>query len=191
MQSKIIDVVDIYSGMTPNRDLIPNCHMIPIRAISAYGIDYTAVESVPVGGKSRNMLTVGDVLVVNRGAFSVGLVESDFTRYPFTYDKVGVLSFVFVLRVKDKNHLLPEFLHWWLNSDGIQNRMRALQQGGAIAFLSRADLSNFTIPMPDINTQRQIAHIYKNQLIYTQKAQEKLKLQNTYINTVLKQAVHT
>lgn len=191
MQNKLIDLVDIYSGLSPNRGLTPNCHMIPIRAIGAYGIDYKAVESVSVGKKSRNMLTVGDVLLVNRGAFSVGLIGADFTDYPFTYDKVGVPSFVFVLRVADKSHLLPEYLHWWLNTDGMQNRMRALQQGGAIPFLSRSDLGDFTIPMPDMDTQQKIAHIYKNQLAYTQKAKQRLKLQNTYINTVLNQAVHT
>ena len=180
---KLGNWVEVTSGITSARDGNTPCRILPAKWINANGINYSKVEKVYATSKIKP-LERNDVLVVNRGRFSVALVGDDLPR-----DDITLPSFVFTLRPKNRAELLPEYLYCYLNTKKIQNKLKAIQQGGSIQFISRTDLKNLTIEIPDLKTQKSVANLYKNILKLQQAKQKQIKLLDQYMNAIVTEVI--
>jgi type I restriction enzyme S subunit len=97
------------------------------------------------------MLEVDDVLLVKDGS-TLGIVNI-VRELPIPST---VNSSIGVLRVLDKNVLLPEYLHAQLSSDYIQAIVQQLKAGQGVPHLFQKDINNFVLILPPIEEQREI-----------------------------------
>lgn len=174
---KIYDVVNLQSGVATIQGHGVPCRILSAKSIHEYGIDWSGVESAYATTKTKPIQRK-DILVVNRGRFSVALVGDDLPD-----GGVATPSFVFTLRPATSD-LLSEYLYYYLNTKKIQNRMRALQQGSGVQFVSRADLLDLKISLPPIEVQRKIANLYMNVLKLKQMKQKQIDLLDNYMNAL-------
>ncbi len=170
--------VTIHNGITTVKSGGIACCLLLAKSINAQGIEYSELENTFATSRIKP-LQRGDVLVVNRGRFSVGLVGDDVPDRD-----IAVPSFVFTLRVGDTARVLPAYVHYYLNTRTAQNRMRAMQQGGGIRFISKSDLMAMPIVLPDMPTQRRIAYLYNKVLQAQQLRQQQIQLLDDYINAL-------
>ncbi len=170
------DLVYIHNGITTVKTGGNPCRLLLAKSIDKGGIDYTALENVFATSKIKP-IQKNDILVVNRGKFSVGLVGDD---VPEGGD-ISTPSFVFTLRVRGTD-ILPAYIHYYLNTDKVQNRLRSMQQGGSIQFVSKSDLSDIKIPLPCMETQHTIANLYTKIMALQLLRQQQISLLENYIN---------
>ena len=120
----------------------------------AEGADGSAVIRLnnSTGKYRKYLLHDGDLLFQSRGS-----------RHPVAVVKPGLrgiaASGLHTIR-PDPEHVLPEYLAWWLNHPNSQAKLREdLARGSYIPFVSKADLAGFQIAVPKLEVQRQIAAI--------------------------------
>lgn len=95
----------------------------------------------------KHFLSLGDILLLSKGNNNTA----------FLYDmqvKPAVASSIFMtIRVKDPQVVLPAYLHWYLNLDHIQIALKRMSKGTRISSLSKRNLAELEIEVPDMQTQ--------------------------------------
>ena len=176
---RLKELISVSSGVTIMRSGNVSCSVLSVKSINENGIDYSAIDNAFATTKTKS-LQIDDVLVVNRGKFSVALVEDNLPEGAITTP-----SFVFTLRINNKDKLLPEYLYYYLNTAKAQRKMKSLQQGGAIAFISKKDLFDMYIEFPPIKQQKIIAKLYKKILELQRIKDKQVELLTKYTDNLL------
>lgn len=123
------------------------------------------VNKAVVGGKypfftcSRDVYEINDapfegkaVLVAGNGDLNVKYYEGKFNAYQRTY-------FLFV---NNENELIPRYLYWFLES--YVGRLRTESIGSTIKYIKMGNLTEAEIPLPSLETQREIVEKVDNAL---------------------------
>lgn len=161
----------------------PNIKTRDIDFKNAYFIDKSRYDESP-----EIMLMKNDVLLVKDGS-TLGI--SNIVRYlPF---KCTVNSSIAVLRVKDENILLPQYLNYYLKSKTCQDVIEMKKGGMGVPHLFQSDINNLFVAIFSIKEQKQIILYIESQSIkiddsisILQKQIEKLK---EYKATLINSAV--
>lgn len=66
---------------------------------------------------------------------------------------------VYVIRSKDPNKILPEYLSWYLNRPSVQQMIKQNLTGTTIPALNKSVLANIQIEVPSHYAQRKIAEL--------------------------------
>lgn len=156
MQSRLADIADVRTGF-PFRgkvmdDPSGNLAVVQMKDVSDAGLldagSYLRIKEV--SAHSRHLLKQGDVLLQSRGAkFPAGVVDAE-------VHGIAALG-LHVLRPGER--LLPEYLAWVMNHPTTREALRSIARGSYIPFLSKADLADLKVPVPSIQTQRQIVEV--------------------------------
>ena len=111
---------------------------------------------------SRGKLKQGDLIITLRGTLgSCCIFESGY--------KTGFINAqIMIIRPNKKSNAV--FLHAFLTSDPIQAILKRIGQGAAVPQLTAKQLSEFMIPFPPIELQKQFANVLSN----TKKLQAKM-----------------
>lgn len=130
--ARLIQARDVTTDLTLDHE-----RLIPVR------ID------VKVADKHR--LGAGQVLFFGRvwQRYAV-LIEENAPR-DLLADKV-----FFVMRIKEKNWLRPEYLAWFLNSDLPRNHFNVHESGSVHGIISKATLGSLPVLLPDLEVQKHI-----------------------------------
>lgn len=96
------------------------------------------------------LLRPGDVVLATRGDRRRAALVGESNGDPLVASEQ-----VMILRAGPD--VEPRYLAWALNSPGCQRQLDALSRGSSIPFVSRADLGELCIPLPPLETQRQLA----------------------------------
>ena len=163
-QKKLIhlsEIADIRMGATlRGRDAtrpVPagSCHFVRIGDISQDGELLTGEltriepnESV----KEDLFLRSGDVLFPNRGVRTTALV------YRLDVPRTLVGAQFFILRPK-ASQVLPEYLGWFLRSDGAARHLEGKRKGSYVQIIQRSDLAEMEMPLPSLEVQRKIVEV--------------------------------
>ena len=97
------------------------------------------------------MLEVGDVLLAKDGSTlgTINVVKD--LPFPST-----VNSSIAVLRITDRNAIIPLFLKRFIESDFTQNVIEMIKDGMGVPHLFQADIKQFDLLLPPIEEQKQI-----------------------------------
>ena len=100
------------------------------------------------------------------------------------FDRAVVVSPIYEVFSVDKTVIVPEYLSVWLSRKEFDRYARFNSWGSARENFSFEDMSNVSIPIPDISVQKAIAEIYA---VYTirKKINEQLKAQTKDICQIL------
>lgn len=100
-----------------------------------------------------HLLEEGDLLFAAKGTSNFCALYHDETR------KVVASSAFFVIRIKDKDSLLPNFLYWYLNHPAILALLQSQAVGSSIPSITKRMLEELEINLPDKERQLKIVEI--------------------------------
>jgi hypothetical protein len=158
MQQLISSIADIRMGATlRGRDAtrpVPagSCHFLRIGDISQDGELLTdeliCIEpNEPVNDDL--FLRSGDVLFPNRGTRTTALA------YRLDLPRTLVGAQFFVLRPHTAR-VLPEYLAWFLRTDGAARYFEGRRKGTYVQIIQRSDLAEMEMPVPPLKVQQEI-----------------------------------
>jgi restriction endonuclease S subunit len=68
-----------------------------------------------------------------------------------------------VIRLHNKNDILPEYVAWYINLPIIQKALAMQSRGTSIMSISKATLSELEIPIPLVEKQKKYIELFKLQ----------------------------
>jgi restriction endonuclease S subunit len=160
MEMKISQIADIITGHTfryaIEHDNKGNFWIVQAKNINS-GIDLNLDFTKTDIGKTRTkgLVKKNDILLTNRGTFRAAIYEGKI-------ENLIAASSVFILRINEKDKILPEYLAIYLNSQPGQHKLKSECKGATIKSLAKSSLSEIIIPVPSIKNQKMIIGIYKN-----------------------------
>ena len=171
---KLNKIAKIQSGYISRGRIVPRDDgkylLLQAKDVSADPLSYRTdalVRFIPTLSGKDWFLKPGDILFMARGVrnFSV-LID----KLP---DSVLAAACFFVVRISN-SEVLPEYLSWYLNQLPVEDYLKRFSGRGVhMPVVRRAVLENIDIPLPPINTQKQVSEI--NKLLHTeQKLYKKL-----------------
>jgi len=98
----------------------------------------------------KNYLKIGDILLATKGTdHSAMLYDGRYTP--------AIASSVFtVLRIRDTNTVMPEYLQWYLNHPATTKKLAAVAIGTSIPLITRNVIEQLEVPIPSLDKQRMI-----------------------------------
>ena len=117
-------------------------------------VDPAHLERVHLDGfQSQHLVKTGDVVFRSRGehntAFALGA--------KFHEPAVALLP-LFILRPRTES-VLPEYLAWAINQSSAQRYFDSVAQGTNMRMVSRTDIDNLDISLPNLDTQQKIVNV--------------------------------
>ena len=94
-------------------------------------------------------LRPGDVLFPNRGTRTTALA------YRLDLPRTLAGAQFFVLR-PDAGRVLPEYLAWFLRTEGAARYFEGRRKGSYVQIIQRSDLAEMEMPVPPLNVQQKI-----------------------------------
>ena len=101
------------------------------------------------GRLERHRLKDNDLLLFAKG------LHHRVLHYRSEYGPAVASTLFMVLRIKVAD-LLPAYLHWYLNDPQTQSELSRMARGSGIPSLSKKALQMLRVPVPTIDTQRNI-----------------------------------
>jgi restriction endonuclease S subunit len=102
---------------------------------------------------SNYLISGGDILIQVRGQN-----HNAFLIHKPLESTVASNSF-YIIRIKDRDRLLPAYLTWWINQRTVQIYFEKEQGLSTIPFISKSSLSKTPILIPPLNIQQKISDI--------------------------------
>lgn len=119
-------------------------------------LDTSNLSCVQLGKKaSRYQLNENDIVFMARGQRQKAYrpIRKTVTGRPV------ITAFGLLVISARENMVIPEYLHWALNTPRVQQNIQVLKEGTGITFISDKKFGNVEIPLPPLETQMQIAQL--------------------------------
>jgi restriction endonuclease S subunit len=128
------------------------------------------------------LVLLNDIILTSRGYFHASVSKID--------SNMIASSSVYILRSKNTNILLPEYLALYLNSPQGQASINRNQTGSMIKVMLKPDLENIEIPIPNIEKQKTVIQLFKTINSMQNILLKKQTLLNQTFNGLLSQITH-
>ena len=117
--------------------------------------DFSFLSSEDVSGKF--LLQKNDIMFAAKGFTNIAAV------YKNEIKPAVASSVFFVLRLNEQfvDQILPDFIAWYLNNKLVQAQLQTKAKGTSVKSISKKDLGDIEIPVPNIQTQKRILKIDK------------------------------
>lgn len=164
MIKKLKDIATTITGLYKKADPVGNTFYLQGRQFNQQGFlnkDSIMTKDIWVDSNlERHLLKDKDILFVAKGERNRACL------YREEYGRAVASSLFFVIRVTT-DALLPEYLHWFLNSNTAQIRIETFSMGSRIPSISKKSLQELEIQIPTMETQKRILEL--NQLWQNEK----------------------
>jgi hypothetical protein len=156
MKTRLADIAEVRTGFPFRKAVqaVPNgalsvVQMKNIDELAGLNLDgILLIEDDPKRYK-QHLLSVGDVLLQSKGS-----------KFPAaTLDKPVHGIAALGLMIIRPRMVTPDYLRWVLNQPRTREDLRAVARGTYVPFLSRMDVEELRVPVPEIGTQRRIVEI--------------------------------
>ena len=120
------------------------------------GVDWETLARTRLTSRLKpDLLRRGDILFIAQGKRNIAAcVDKD------DIDAVCSPHF-FLIRLKPRARLLPEFLAWQINQIPAQRYLTASATGSHITCIRKRELENLPVSVPDIKTQERVVVFHK------------------------------
>lgn len=132
-----------------------NAQVLQLKDITTDGIvNWSSLTKTDLPGrKDPEWLSDEDILLMARGTRTQAVFLSDVPEF------VVCSPHFYILQVKSKARILPEFLCWQLNQKGVQSYFKNLGQGSAQHSLNRSLIESVEVRVPPIEKQIHILNL--------------------------------
>ncbi len=151
------ELCDIHSGYTARGRLEPIAEggmlAIQLRDVGLHsGVSGSSLQRYDLADLSdRYLVRGGEVIFRSRGEPNTAAVVGAELSEP-----AAVIVPLIIMR-PDRTRVLPEYLAWAINQPEAQRKMGSEAQGTSLRMIPKAVLERLEIPLPDPETQHQIA----------------------------------
>lgn len=160
---KLRDLVSIRAGYS-FRGKIPisdnGLKLIQMKDIENAELKNSALDSVDIKMSNNELfLRNNDILFLSRGTNTSAILIENIGKL-----KLICSSQFFMLRINDKEPILPEFLVILLNSKELQNYFKRSSEGisSTVRNIKRITLEEVDIIIPNIRTQKTLINLHKS-----------------------------
>jgi len=157
LRTTLKNITIVTSGIYIAPDVHGNTYYLQAKHFNYKGvIEILPEQEVWLNEKNgKHLLKTGDILFAAKGTKNFAAVFNKRIG-----DAVASSTFL-ILRINDqfKNKIIPEYIAWWLNSEGIQKLLKNLAVGSALPSISKSVLQKVDIYIPEINKQQLILKI--------------------------------
>lgn len=152
-QKKISEIAEVVSGVYLQAEPYGDVSYIQIKDLLSP--EKTAFKVTLSPKNERYLLAKGDLLFAGKGTTYLCKV--------FDLDIPAIASTtLYIIRPTTKD-VLPDYLCWYLNQPSVMAVMKTQQVGTGTPLIRKQVVEDFVIPVPDIDTQRQIVELAKLQ----------------------------
>ena len=158
MQQQINDIAGVRMGYhfrgRVEEESGGNALVLQIRDVDEDGrFDPEVLTPMEIPNLSNHALSAGDIVFLARGA----------RRYAFLfdaveYDNIVPAGYFMVLRPNDER-IRPEYLAWAINQVRFQALIDSASSGTAVPQITKGNLMELSIDVPNVQTQDRIAEI--------------------------------
>lgn len=147
-------------------------------AVDSININLDSLRTIESKGiKTKAYLEKGDVLVGAKGSSVIGYFD--------TSDALTlVTSSVLIVRMKS-DLLNPKYLAIFLRSRRGQRELERISSGEYIMGISKTNLEDLVLPVPDISFQEKVISIYENLVSQNKLLRDKLDINNDILDYVV------
>ena len=159
MYTKLSDIARVRSGLlfreSLGHDPKAEYQVIQISDVSDEGfIDWERLNRVDLRKANNDvMVCKGDVLFKAKGAGHTAAVVDK------TIGKTIANSQFHIIRVYDKQLIMPAYLAWYINQKQAQQFLHKMSAGSSIMQVSRKNLDELPVIVPDLQTQNTIVKL--------------------------------
>ena len=171
------EIAEVVSGVYLHAEPYGNVSYLQIKDLLTESPEKTASKVTLSPKNERYLIVKGDLLFAGKGTTYLCKV--------FDLDIPAIASTtLYILRLTSKD-ILPDYLCWYLNQPSVMALMKAQQVGTGTPLIHKQVVENLEIPVPDIDTQRQIVELAKLQTrekeLYQTIAEKREQLTNQLI----------
>ena len=112
-------------------------------------IEWGSVPYCSCDAPEKYLLEMGDILIGRTGSVGKSFIVKDIPE--------PALFASYLIRIRAKTGLMPEFLYWCFQSSGFWDQLLNVSRGSAIKNINSGMLSNLKFPIPSIETQKTIS----------------------------------
>lgn len=191
MQSEVGKIAEVKTGHTfraaINNDTNGNILIVQAKNIThnQQYVDMGSLVATSYEISADYMLRDGDILLVARGmkfgSFRAAIFRSDAKN-------VVASASLHVIRIKE-DALSPEYLSQYLNSTYGQEQIAGIVSGSYIGAISRKNLEDLVIPIPDPHKQKAIVDLYRNMVQQQKNLDRQHTVKQKIINATFKHII--
>jgi restriction endonuclease S subunit len=176
-KKKVSEIAEVVSGVYLQAEPYGEVAYLQIKDLLSESPEKTASKVTLSPKNERYLLAKGDLLFAGKGTTYLCKV--------FDLDIPAIASTtLYIIRLTSKD-ILPAYLCWYLNQPSVMAVMKAQQVGSGTPLIRKQVVEDFEIPVPEIDTQRQIVELAKLQTrekeLYQALAEKREQLTNQLI----------
>lgn len=176
-KKKVSEIAEVFSGVYLQASPYGEVAYLQIKDLLSESSEKTASKVTLSPKNERYLLAKGDLLFAGKGTTYLCKV--------FDLDIPAIASTtLYIIRLTSKD-ILPYYLCWYLNQPSVMAVMKAQQVGTGTPLIRKQVVEDFEIPVPEIDTQRQIVELAKLQTkekeLYQALAEKREQLTNQLI----------
>ena len=152
---KISEIAEVVSGVYLLAAPYGEVYYLQIKDLLSESPEKTASKVSLSAQNERYLLAKGDLVFAGKGTTYLCKV--------FDLDIPAIASTtLYIIRFASKD-ILPDYLCWYLNQPSVMEVMKAQQVGTGTPLIHKQVVEDFEVPVPDIDTQRQIVELARLQ----------------------------
>lgn len=190
MINKIENIATIQSGYhfkeKIENDKVGAIQFIQLKDIDEHNkIDYSSILRYNIPNiRSTQFLEQGDILIKCRGiSFTSAVVNENVKNAVAT-------SHFFVLRIRDRNLIIPEYLSWFLNDAPTQRIIKTGTGGTYMQVLNKNFLENLEIHIPSMEIQQKVVKLKSLNELEQKLLSKKVELKKLLIDLQLRKIIN-
>ncbi len=164
MKTCLKEIADLYSGIYAKPDPSGDVLYVQVRHFDEAGnFDPSTKPDLKLEGKSKkHLLQSGDILFAVKGNKNRAVL------YQSHMAKAVASSVFMVIRIRNKQMILPEYLQWYFNHPQTQAWCSRVARGTNLPSITQEVLENLDIAIPSL--QKQIKIVAATALMKKEKA---------------------
>lgn len=157
MKSKLKAIAQLISGLYTKPDIDGEVYYVQAKHFNSNGdFDFSVKPDLKLEGKiEKHLLKTGDILLVAKGGNNFAV------QYKGLIQKAVASSIFIVIRIKDQDAILADYLTWYLNHPQTQLLLKEYSKGSGIPSIAINVLSELEVYIPPLVKQRTIIELYK------------------------------
>ena len=154
-KKRVSEIAEVVSGVYLQAEPYGEIAYLQIKDLLSELPEKTASKVTLSPKNERYLLAKGDLLFAGKGTTYLCKV--------FDLDIPAIASTtLYIIRLTSKD-VLPDYLCWYLNQPSVMAAMKVQQVGTGTPLIHKQVVEDFEVPVPDIDTQRQIVELAKLQ----------------------------
>lgn len=176
-RKRVSEIAEVFSGVYLQAEPYGEVTYLQVKDLLSESPEKTASKVTLSPKNERYLLEKGDLLFAGKGTTYLCKV--------FDLDIPAIASTtLYIIRLTSKD-VLSDYLRWYLNQPSVMAVMKAQQVGTGTPLIRKQVVEDFEIPVPEIDTQRQIVELAKLQTrekeLYQALAEKREQLTNQLI----------